>query len=312
MRAWLRARRGERSEDRPVPASAAEFAAAQRAKLLRGFGVEVDDVPVQRLDVALTGTATETHTVRIGVLGPFLENLQESVQAVAQALTGRPTSFASVPRWIKEETALSAAAVFPSSFGLTLYGPGEREAAPEQQTLFPRAEVTLDDALGVLLDLAELSESPRALDDDLAEELVGLGRRALKHLGSLTGALSDEGLGLRLSWRPREGQTRLTEWSPGAMQRVRLICEQSEFAEAEQMTVTGRLAAADMLRGSVEIVTEAAERVRAGVDEEWSQRLPEFLGRRVEAQTEVTRVLSAGRERRVYTVLSLREAEQGV
>ncbi|WP_239475329.1 hypothetical protein [Streptomyces sp. CS131] len=263
------------------------------------------------MDVALTGEATEQHTVRLSTLGSFLTNLQESVSAVAQALTGRPTSSASIPRDIREATALSAAAIFPSSFGVIMYGP---DGASEEDSLFPELidnrQTVLDEAVGVVLDVVDLSEGSGQSDELLAERLVPLGQRAMKHIGSLTAGLTDAHVGLRVAWHSRDGQVRRSLWSPGGAQRVRYLCEHSEFAQAEIVVITGWLGAASAFRGKVEIRTDSGELIKASTDEDLTPNLDRHFNKRVEATVEVTKVQAAGgRERKIYTVLSLRNIE---
>ncbi|NDZ83653.1 hypothetical protein G3I19_35115 [Streptomyces sp. SID10853] len=300
----------QRAGGRAVPETPEEFAAVQRQRLLRQADLPGTAGPRRRMDVALTGPATSAHEVRVSVLGPFLANLQESVSAVAQALTGRPTNAASIPRPIREMTALSASALFPSSFGVALYGP-EREIP--QDSLFPdlRGDLptVLDDAVDTVLDVVDLSENTGRSDDRLAEQLVPLGQRAMKHLGALTAGLTDAELGLRLTWYAEGGRPRHSQWTPDGAQRVRYLCEHSEFQTPEVLSVTGWLGSASALRGTVEIRTDGGEIIRARTDEEITPRLGAYFGNRVEADVEVTTVRSAGgRERKNYAVVALRNA----
>lgn len=306
VRQWMR-EHGRRGADRMGPESPAEFAALQRRRLLERLGAPESRSPRTLLDVALTGAPTEQHTVGISVLGSFLVNLQESISAIAQARTGRPTRHAPIPRTIRDITALSAAAVFPSSFGLTLRGP---EGDGDLFTGVSGSPATiLEDAVDVVFEVAELSEGAGRSDDLLAEHLVPLGQRAMKHLGALAAGLADDGLGLRMSWQGRGGRTRRSEWTREGAQRVRALCEQSDFGEPETTTIVGWLGSASELRGTVEIRTDAGEIIRARTDAEVTAQLRGCFGNRVEADLEVATVRSAGgRERKVYVVLALRNA----
>lgn len=306
VRRWMRER--NRAAGRHVPATPQEFAALQRGRLLQAVDAWSTRESRRRLDVALTGEATAHHTVRVSTLGSFLTNLQESVSAVAQALTGRPTSYASIPRDIRDATALSAAATFPSSFGVAIYGPsGEAEG----ESLFPdhggELRTVLDDAVDTVLDVVDLSEGAGQSDELLAERLVPLGQRAMKHLGALTAGLTDAQVGLRVAWHSQGGQVRRSQWSPSGVQRVRYLCEHSEFAEAETVMLTGWLGSASAFRGKVEIRTDSGEIIRASTDEDLTPHLDRHFNKRVEAEVEVTKVQAAtGRERKIYSVLSLR------
>ncbi|WP_446044984.1 hypothetical protein [Streptomyces olivaceus] len=248
----------------------------------------------------------------MSTLGAFLTNLQESVSAVAQAVSGRPTRFASIPRDIREATALSAAATYPSSFGVAMYGPSIEE---HQSDLFDEPadsfNTILDEAVNKVLDIVDLSEGVGPSNDLLTEHLAPLGQRALKHIGLLTAGLTDANVGVRVSWYAHEGNARQSEWSPSGVRRVRLLCEESEFAEAERVTVTGWLGTANSFRGNVEIRTDSGEIIRADTDEETTGRLDMYFNKRVEADVEVEKVVFAGgRERRLYSVLNLRELEE--
>lgn len=313
VRQWLKAiRNSSVHRDRSIPGTPAEFAALQRGRLLESMEMAPDISKRRRLDVALTGAPTDQHIVPVSTLGPFLTNLQESVSAVAQALTGRPTSFASIPRDIREATTLSAAATFPSSFGVVIYGPHDDT---EEDNLFSDQigdlRTVLDDAVDAVLDIVDLSEGAGQSDELLAEQLVPLGQRAMKHIGALTAGLDDAGVGLRVSWHAQGGQIRLSQWSPAGVQRVHYLCEHSEFTQAETVTVTGWLGSASSFHGNVEIRTDNGERIRASTDEELTTHLERYFNRRVSAEVEVTKVRSAGgRERKIYSVLSLRNLSE--
>lgn len=300
LRQWTRDNRQGGSE-RDAPKTPEELTALQRRRLLQNFGMPAEPTIRHRLDVALTGDATAEHNVKISVLGPFLTNLQEAVSAVAQALTGRPTSSAAIPRDIRDLTALSAMAMFPSSFGVTLAGP-EGEAA-----LLTDPRAVLDKAVDAVLDIVDSSEALGPTDDLLAEQLVPLGQRAMKHLGSLAAGLADAHLGLVATWCAQGGRSRTAQLTPAGAQRVRYLCEQSEFSEAETVTIVGWLGSASALRGTVELRTDSGEVIKARTDEDLTPRLTEFFNNRVEAEVEVTSVRSAGgRERKIYAVLRLR------
>ncbi|MEU2878329.1 hypothetical protein [Streptomyces sp. NPDC007070] len=307
LREWMRRIRNEAAHQGVAPATPAEFSAKQRKRLLRSLTTGQDEVERRRLDVALTGAPTVEHTIPVSTLGPFLTHLQESVAAVAQALTGKPTSSASIPRDIRDATALSAAALFPSSFGLTIYGPPN----PAEDSLFPELQsetrTVLDDAVDTVLDIVDLSEGSNQSNDMLAEQLVPLGQRALKHIGALTSGLSDAGVGLRVSWHTQGGRVRRSEWSPSGVQRVRYLCEVSDFTDSETVTITGWLGAASAFNGKVEIRSDSGEFIRASTDEELTPALHQFFNKRVEAEVEVTKVrFAGGRERKIYAVISLR------
>ncbi|MFG2959636.1 hypothetical protein ACGF5O_38675 [Streptomyces sp. NPDC048291] len=307
LRQWMRHIRNSRVHgSREEPSTPAEFAAIQRGRLLKSVDVTTERGR-RRLEVALTGAATAEHIVPVSTLGAFLTNLQESVSAVAQALTGRPTSSASIPRDIREATALSAAATFPSSFGVAMYGPTTETG---QENLFGDLigdlRTTLDEAVDKVLDIADLSEGAGSTDELLAEQLAPLGQRSLKHLGLLTAGLYDAGVGVRVDWYGQSSRARRSNWTPSGVQRVRILCEQSDFTNVETMTVTGWLGTASSFQGKVEIRTDGGELIKASTDDEMTAHLDRYFNKRVTAEVEVTTVLFAGgRERKIYSILNL-------
>ncbi|WP_330345167.1 hypothetical protein OHA09_21080 [Streptomyces longwoodensis] len=261
--------------------------------------------------MALTGAPTAQHTVPVSTLGAFLTNLQESVSAVAQAVYGRPTTSASIPRDIRDATALSASATYPSSFGVAMYGP---PIDADQYDLFGelpgRLHTVLDEAVNKVLDIVDLSEGASSSNDLLTEQLAPLGPRALKHISALTAGLTDANVGARVTWRAHEGSVRRSNWTLPGVQRVRQLCEESEFTEAERITVTGWLGTASSFHGKVEIRTDNGDTIRANTDEELTGRLDLYFNKRVSAEVKVTRVVFAGgRERRLYSVLNIRKLQ---
>ncbi|MFG3101627.1 hypothetical protein ACGFZL_14055 [Streptomyces sp. NPDC048182] len=160
--------------------------------------------------------------------------------------------------------------------------------------------------MDTVLDIVDLSEGPSQSNDMLAEQLVPLGQRALKHIGALTSGLSKAGVGLRVAWHTQDGQVRRSDWSPSGVQRVRYLCEVSEFTESETVTVTGWLGAASSFSGKIEIRSDSGELIRASTDEQLTPILHEFFNKRVQAEVEVTKVkFAGGRERNIYAVTRL-------
>lgn len=295
-------------EVRDLPTTPEEFSALQRRRFLQAVEEPLPDSGRRRMEVALTGGPAADHVVPVSALGAFLTNFQESISAVAQALAGRPTSSASIPRDIREATALSAAATYPSSFGVAIYGPSVES---REDFLFPDwpgdLRTILDEAMEKVLDIVDLSEGTGRSDELLAEQMAPLGPRSMKHIGALTAGLSNAGVGMRVAWYARSDQARHSSWSPEGVQRVRHLCDQSDYAAAERVTVTGWLGSASSIRGRVEIRAESGEIIQAATGEQLTSRLERYFNKRVQAEVEMTRVrFAGGRERRLYSILELR------
>ncbi|MEV8600263.1 hypothetical protein AB0465_10310 [Streptomyces griseoviridis] len=189
-----------------------------------------------------------------------------------------------------------------------MFGPS---VEAEQEDLFGDAfgdlRTALDQAVSKVLDIADLSEGASLSDELLAEQLAPLGQRSLKHIALLAAGLTDAGVGVQVSWRARDGQVRKSNWTPTGVQRVRYLCEHSEFTEAETILVVGWLGSASSFQGKVEIRTDSGELIRASTDEEITAQLERYFNKRVEAQVEETRVVFAGgRERKIYSIIDLR------
>ena len=310
LRRWMKQTRDTLPHDlRDSPATPEEFAAVQRSRLLNSAEARPALVERRRIDVALTGAATNDHIVGLSTLGSFLTNFQESVAAVAQALSGRPTSSAAIPRDIRDATALSAAATFPSSFGVTIYGPPDTGEQDLFGSEIGALRTILDETVEKILTIVDISEGGGSSDELLAEQLVPLGQRSIKHIGALTAGLSNSGVGMRISWHSQEGRVRRSSWSESGVQRVRFLCEHSEFAEVETITLTGWLGSASSFRGTVEIRTDSGEIIQASTSEDTTTQLDRYFNRRVTARIEVASVkFAGGRERKVYSVVELHNA----
>jgi hypothetical protein len=306
---WMRQVRDvQERESRDSPTTPEEFAEKQRNRLLRAVELPLESGGRRRIDVALTGRATDDHVVHVSTLGSFLSNLQESISAIAQALAGRPTNSASIPRDIRDATALSAAATFPSSFGVVMFGPpvdsGEDNLFGDQIGDLP---TILDEAVEKMLHIVDLSEGEGLSDELLTEQLAPLGPRSIKHISALAAGLNSAEVGMRVSWYARSGQVRRSSWSAPGVQRVRYLCEHSEFGDVETVSLTGWLGSASSFRGTVEIRKDNGEIIQAGTGEELAAQLERYFNKRVEADVEVTKVqFAGGRERRMYSILRLR------
>ncbi|CAM5543124.1 hypothetical protein GCM10010329_27610 [Streptomyces spiroverticillatus] len=332
VRRWMRANRREPT-DRPIPRTPSELAESQHRRMLERLGPPLQSLegdgqllgtrrPIRRrMDIALTGSSTDQHTVRLDVLAPLLSHFQSSVTAIAQALDGRPTTHAPIPGAIREATALSAAATFPSSFGVVLYGPqndgtdggmngGGTHISSMDSDSTDGSEPLLDRAVGAVLNLSDApqsSVSEEELDQDLNEQLLPLGARALKHLGSLTQLLDEKNVGLRMTWHTESGRARLSELSPLHAERIRFVCEHSTYRQAEIVTIIGWLGGVSALHANAEIRTDSGQVIRAKTDRSVVRRLGDHFTHRVEARVEVTTVhYAGGRERKIYTILDLR------
>ncbi|MGV9250632.1 hypothetical protein [Streptomyces sp. NPDC003697] len=193
---------------------------------------------------------------------------------------------------------------------MELYGP---DTDTGQEDLFgepsSNRRTLLDEAVDKVLDIVDLSEGAGLSDELLTDQLAPLGQRSMKHIALLTAGLTDARVGVRVAWHAPGDGIRNSTWSPAGVQRVRYLCEHSEFTEAEIVTIVGWLGAASSFDGKVEIRTDSGERIRASTGGELTGQLDRFFNKRVEAEVEVTKVrFSSGRERNNYSIINLGHA----
>ncbi|MFD8785980.1 hypothetical protein [Kitasatospora sp. NPDC059599] len=331
-REWLRERRnatihGGPDEQQSSRMTHRELLARQWNALQAAAGFESQSSPREqqkrrRLDVALEGGQVEGHEAPIGLLGTFFSSLQETVTSVAQALTGAPTAASSIPGHIRNATLLRSSAAFPSSYGVHLYGPAPIPPEDLQDGLFeppanaPSSISLLDESMATIFDIADTAQAASSeidgpADEQLADRVVALGQRAVKHLSELSGLLAKAGVGLRFSWEPETNHSRSCTLDAHGAARLKRLSDGVEFGETSIESVEGKLVEANMRRGAVEIETNLGQLVVARTDELVTPRLGDnMLGKRVVAQAIVTTVRYAtGRERRIYTLTSLHQAD---
>ena len=126
--------------------------------------------------------------IEAGFLGPFVTTWQKFANAVGQAVTGRPTSRAPVPRNVAAEARVLIGATVPGSYGL-------RFRFPKGEELGQMLETSSPEILRVLRDVFE-----HTVPGDDARAVVAL-PRVRAHYAALFRHVAESGASARLRTR---------------------------------------------------------------------------------------------------------------
>lgn len=308
-----------RLDDAVAGFGSATEASPALALMQRGLVEVRDDVQQQyqdarraRLNIVLNGVPVLGHEVRVDALAQLLHSLQESVSAVAQALTGKATSSAAIPGPLRDATALSLSGVFAGSFGAVLRGPA-LETDPDQPMFDFVDETTtlLDDAVDRVLTVIDLAGSGEANDDPIIEAVLPLGSRAFKHLADLSSAFVNDEMTAVLDYVSPGSQPRAVRLTRAAARRLDDVLGRNKMSERETV-LDGRLGTVSDLRNRVELQTDVGNIVSARVIEEIVPELGRFYTKRVAAtfQVATVRSLVTGLERDSYVLVGLADADE--
>lgn len=269
------------------------------------------------LDVVLDGAPVVGHEIRVDALSKVLHSLQESVSAIAQALTGKATAQASLPGPLREQTALSLSAIFPGSFGATLRGPVDKDLAAMlaqgQEALFDpiEHESLLDRSVDTVLEIVTLASSENVDDEPIVEAVLPLGSRAYKHLLDLSSAIVDQNLSARIEWKHLGAEPREVFLTRPTARRLDDVLRMNKMSE-RATTIVGRLGTVSDIRNRVEIQLDEERVISAKVADEVVPTLAEYFTLRVSADVMVTTIRSAatGKERESFVVTGLATVAQ--
>lgn len=270
------------------------------------------DATRPQLLIHLSGSSVSGHEIKLEALGPFLDELQETVSSIGQALRGRATAFSSIPMHIREETSLTLEAASAGSVVLHLRAPSDPR--PQEDVLFP----VLDDqekplaiaSVERLISVVRLARKTSIESEALVEDIYPLGARTYKHLNSLVKLISETDTNAELTLRsPVEGEIN-GALTPSSARYIHSILERTRIAE-ESQDIVGELRGVSSVRNAFELVTPEKKLISGKVRESLVPSLRTWYERPVIATLEVsvTRSLSTGAERRRYLLVGLAEAE---
>lgn len=297
---------GERLQD-DSPSSRATIPQLERR--LQELEDEIESSIRPRIEVRLQGTAVEGHKIRVETVGRFLEEFQETVSSIGQALRGTATSSSSIPSDIREETAFFLESLKPGSVVLSLRSHPDPRAL--QPTIIPELETARETPLVVeatrrLFRLAKLARNDDEHDDAIVEDVFPLGARTYKHLDGLVRALVDGGVEVELSFlSPIEGETDVHLGVPTA-KRIRDVLRRTRVAALTER-IEGELRGVSSVRNAFELVTPDRGIITGRVREDLVPALRQWYEHRVNATVDITitRSLSTGVERHRYLLVGL-------
>jgi hypothetical protein len=271
---------------------------------------ELADALRPHLRIHLDGPSVIDHGIKLEALGPLLDELQETVSSIGQALRGSATAFSSIPMDIRQETALVLDTAVPGSVVLHVRGP----AAPvaEEIELFPvdaEAQSLAITALGRLMSVARSASAMDMNEDDLVDDVYPLGPRTYKHLNDLMKIIADEELGVDFSlYSPSKEEETATISAPSA-RRIQEVLRRTRVAEDRDI-VRGELKGVSSLRNAFEVVTPDNRVIRGRVREDLVPSLRLWYEKQILATLEVTVTisLSTGQERKKYLLIGLADA----
>lgn len=258
--------------------------------------------------VQINGDVVRGHEIKIDTVGPLLDELQETLSSIGQALEGSATTYSSIPGEIREQTSLVLSAVQPGSVVLQLRAVADPRVV--ELPLFGEIE-ELPEPLGIsainrFLKVADLAARENLDDTQLIEDVFPLGARTYKHLGELTKIIVDHGIDADFTViSPIEGEQQ-TRLSVSAARRIRDVLRRTRVVVERHETV-GELKGVSSVRNAFELVTPDLVLIRGKVIDDLVPALREWYERRVTAHLEVTiaRSETTGLEYRRYLLLGL-------
>ncbi|MDA0632143.1 hypothetical protein OUY22_01850 [Nonomuraea sp. MCN248] len=249
----------------------------------------LDDCKRPKVRIDLTGSAVAGTEIKLDALGPFLDELQETVSSIGQALRGSATAFSSIPSDIRDQTSLSLEATAPGSIVLHLRAPADPRTGEE----LPFPETTdrpapLAVAAVERLILVARDAQPEDLNEDaLVDDVYPLGPRTHKHLNSLLRIMADSGIDAELSlFSPVDGEQR-ANLSATQARRIHEVLKRARIGEETQERV-GALRGVSSLRNAFELVTPEGEVIAGKVREDLVPQLRNWYERQIIATLEVT------------------------
>lgn len=296
------------------PSPSRRLASASLERRLREVRERLADATRPQLLVSLNGPSVRDHEIELETLGPFLDELQETVSSIGQALRGSATAFSSIPMDIREETALSFTASKPGSVVLSLRAPSDPR--PQEELPFPdldeKSKPLSVAAMERLISLARLAKSNAVESEALVEDIYPLGARTYKHLNTLVRIIAEKEISADLTLRaPVEGEHHGSLTAASA-RRIHEVLKRTRVAE-ESSEITGQLRGVSSIRNAFELATPEGSVISGKVREDLVPSLRSWYERPVIATLEVTvtRSLTTGAEKRRYLLVGLADAGQG-
>lgn len=230
------------SDDRlPIPGEALDISTETLPAFLESTVVKAEQTRREFFTLALTFMSIQRTEAPAKLLGGILEAVQETVDAIGQALQGDITRRGAVPANIRSQMELMVTGVGSGSFEVEL-------ASTEVANLFNETDV--GDAIRTLIDLLRLGNDEELLKQRL--EILQI-RVAAKYAGLLN-ALTGQVQFSRFEWAsPRHDVVHEATITSEIAQEIVSIIERTEFEPPVDFTVKGQLIGANLNRKNYEI-----------------------------------------------------------
>jgi hypothetical protein len=263
----------------------------------------------------LTGPPVHGHEILVKALAPVLDELQETISSIGQALRGAATASSSIPADIRQETALTVEAFTPGSVVIHLRTEPDRRVV--EPSLFEGILQGDDQPLAIaamdrLIGLTNLARSGDSDDDALVEDVFPLGPRTYAHLNRLMKSLMENELEADINvTSPIEGE-RGAFLGTSAVKRIYDVLRRTNVA-VETSEFLGELRGVSSVRNAFELLLPEGTVLSGKVREDLVPQLRKWYEKRVLATFDVTvtRSLTTGTEYRRHLLVGLSEVPVG-
>jgi hypothetical protein len=257
----------------------------------------------ERLDLVLQASASSAAGADVGFVARLLSELQESISAIAQALTRGATRRGVVPIEIQELVRLRLATALPGSLALRMVPSIPSSAARQLELTGEGGEAPS------LLELAttRLIETVSSASD-ANHELLGLvaelGPRASLHLRELARIIATGATDVSFGWASELGTAHAALTRDTAI-RLHTFLEGVEESITE-VTVAGRLVGGSLVRRRFEIELPDETILSGSAGDEALAAVERYFGQACVATLQVRHTdVRGGETREAYTLLHL-------
>ena len=308
LRAWMAARRHDATT--PPPRTKAEVRERQLRKLGCALSDEASSGSLEQelrpiLRFSLDGESVPGHKVEAGVLGTWLQALQNAVNSVAYALDemSSRSEVGPIPKRIQGVTRLFSGPVFASSYGMVLESSPAVSLAEIPGT---GSDLLLDRAINRILDIADQAGASPEAEEAVLDAALPLGRRAIGHLSELSDVLASTGTSVSFSWESKVTGRRFARLTNENAAHCRKTLKSAKIEDSRERLL-GTLVGGSKLRGFIELEGADGRVLMIRTDKiDVTQLLAEFAQHEVLVDVHVLTARSlGGREHRSYLLLNL-------
>jgi hypothetical protein len=278
----------------------------QRSRLQEQLLIELSGQRTPSLQFTFEGPPVRGESVEAPFASRAIDQLQEIIESVGQALWGQPTAKGPIPNEVRTATQLRLAGVAHGSFGVLLLG----DIGVVQQNVFrDSVDISLlEQAIARVLDVFE-SASQGFSDERILDDLAELGPRSANRLSRLCKTLARANATTKFTWESPQVERRQSTVTPSAA--AGLVDFLSEIdRDIDSVEAIGRLIGARLHKDMFDLELEDRTVLEGRSSPEARDKMQQFFGRECLAVLQRTVVRSKrGRESiEKYLLVDLREA----